>query len=143
MSDEIIEKKKRWLYRYKNNLQKIDRLRNKLIVLTEKIESVKSPNYSGMPRGGTPVTVEELLSDKIDLENRIKRLEDKGIEYRREILEAIDSLDDCRHSDVLEHWFICGESADVIGENIGYSTRYVFSLYAKALLELQIPDLIE
>ena len=78
MHDEIIDKKKRWLYRYRNNQLKIARLQNKLETLENRIISIKSPNYSGMPRGGTPITLDDLLSDKEDIKKRIKRLSSKG-----------------------------------------------------------------
>lgn len=143
MNDDIIEQKKRWLYRYKNNRIKIARLQEKLSTLEARITSIKSPNYSGMPRGGAPITIDDLLSDKLILINRIKRLEDKGTEYRREILEAIDSLENYKHADVLERWFIGGSSVGDIGEAIGYSTTYIFRLYSKALKEIDIPGISE
>ena len=58
-----IERKKRSLKRYKKNIACINRLEDKLKALDARITSVKSPNYSGMPRGGTPITSEDLLSD--------------------------------------------------------------------------------
>ena len=143
MNDDIIEQKKRWLYRYKNNRIKITRLQEKLSTLEARITSIKAPNYSGMPRGGTPITIDDLLSDKLILINRIKRLEDKGTEYRHEILEAIDSLENHKHADVLERWFIGGASVGDIGEAIGYSTTYIFRLYSKALKEIDIPGISE
>ena len=143
MNDEIIDKKKRWLYRYRNNQLKIARLQEKLSTLEVRITSIKSPNYTGMPRGGTPITIDDLLSDKLILINRIKRLEDKGTEYRHEILEAIDSLENYKHADVLERWFIGGSSVGDIGEAIGYSTTYIFRLYSQALKEIDIPGISE
>lgn len=132
------ERKKQWLYRYKNNRDKISRLQDKLITLDNRITSMRSPNYSSMPRGGTPVTIEELLSDKADLEKRIERLKDKGNKYRREIQEAIDNIDSEKYAEVLESWFIGNMSADDIGELMGYSSRYIFMLYSKALKEIKI-----
>ena len=143
MRDEIIEKKKKWLYRYRNNSEKISRIQDKLLTLEARITSIKSPNYSGMPRGSSPVTISDLLSDKEELEKRIERLEETGRKYRREILEAIDTLEDSKHADVLERWFILGYSADQIGEAIGYSTRYIFVLYSDALREIVLPGTTE
>ena len=143
MHDEIIENKKKWLYRYRNNSEKISRLRDKLFTLEARITSLKSPNYSGMPRGSTPITISDLLSDKEELKKRIERLEETGRKYRREILEAIDTLEDSKHAEVLERWFILGSSADQIGEDIGYSTRYIFVLYSDALREIDIPSTSE
>lgn len=133
-----IEKKKRSLKRYKKNLACIDRLEAKYILLSERIESVKSPNYSGMPRGGTPVTIEELLSDKLDLEKRIERLKSKGKKIKAEILEEIDTLEDPRLCEILEAFLIDGLSIDEIAENEGYTPRHVYRLYSEAVNILSI-----
>lgn len=131
-----IKKKKRSLKRYKHNLACIDRLEVKLTLLDERITSVRSPNYSGMPRGGTPVTIEELISDKMDLEKRIQRLKDKGKRLKDHILEEIDSLEDSRYCEVLEAFFIECKSIEKIADDMGYTDRYVYDLYRDAIIEL-------
>ena len=131
-----IKKKKRSLKRYKHNLACIDRLEEKLTLLDDRITTVKSPNYSGMPRGGTPVTIEELISDKGDLEKRIKRLKDKGKRLKDHILEEIDSLEDPRYCEVLEAFFIECKSIETIAEDMGYSDRHIYDLYREGIEEL-------
>lgn len=138
-----IKKKKRSLKRYKVNLACIGRLEEKIILLDERIKSVKSPNYSGMPRGGTPVTVEELLSDKIDLEKRIKRLKEKGKRFKDQILEEIDSLEDPRYCEVLEAFFIDCKTIREIAEDMGYTEVHIYNLYRDAVSELTFSDTLE
>lgn len=135
-----IKKKKRSLKRYKINLACIGRLEEKLTLLDERIKSVKSPNYSGMPRGGTPVSLEELLSDKIDLEKRIKRLKDKGKKLKDQILDEIDSLEDPRYCEVLEAYFIECKTINEIAEDMGYTEVHIYNLYRKAVTELTFSD---
>jgi predicted DNA-binding protein YlxM (UPF0122 family) len=131
-----IKKKKRSLKRYRNNLACIGRLEEKLTLLDKRIKSVRSPNYSGMPRGGTPVTIEELLSDKVDLEKRIDRLKVKNRKVKNQILEEIDSLEDSRYCEILEAYFIDCMSMEDIAEEMGYSTRWAYDLYSEAVEEL-------
>lgn len=131
-----IKRKKRSLKRYRNNLACIGRLEEKLTLLDERIKSVRSPNYSGMPRGGTPVTIEELLSDKVDLEKRIDKLKVKTKKVKDQILEEIDSLEDPRYCEILEAYFIDCMSMDEIAEEMGYSTRWAYDLYSEAVEEL-------
>lgn len=128
-----IKLKKRSLKRYRLNVACVCRLEEKLRLLEARIESVKSPNYSGMPRGGQPVTIAELLSDKIDLEKRIARLKAKGQTYKDEILEEIDSLEDPRYCEVLEAYFIDCKSVDKIADEMGYTDRYIYDLYKEAI----------
>lgn len=138
METQDIKNKKRSLKKYRNNLACINRLEEKLIVLNNRINSVRSPNYSGMPRGGTPVTLEDLISDKTDLERRIKRLKDKGKSYRNQILDEIDTLDDVRYCEVLEGYFIRSMSISEIAEEMGYTDRHVYELYKQGVYELTI-----
>ena len=136
-----IEFKKRSLRRYKKNIACIDRLEEKLALLDERLKSAKSPNLSGMPRGGTPVTTAELLSDKMDLENRIGRLKVKSKKLRDEILDEIDTLEDPRYCEVLESYFIECKSINDIAEDMGYSDRYVYDLYKDAIEELTFTNI--
>lgn len=136
ISRQDIEQKKKFLKRYKKNKNCIARLEEKLDTLTDRIESAKSPNYSGMPRGNNPVDIADLISDKSDLENRIARLKKKGQIFKTEILEAIDSLDDTRYCDVLEGFCIDCKSIDDIAEDMGYSPRWIYDLYNEAIAEL-------
>lgn len=141
MSEEITKNKKAWLRRYLNNRLNVDRLKTKLSLLNQKLFSSRSPNMSGMPRGSNPITEADLIADKIELENRIQRLEDRGKEYRREIITVIDDMTDYKYSDILESWFINGDSPETIAENEGYTVRHIFRLYAEAVEQINIPDL--
>lgn len=138
--DEIqeIEKKKRSLKRYKKNLACIRRLEEKLISLDERITSIRTPNLSGMPRGGTPVTVDELIADKIDLEDRIERLRNKQRDLKKQTLDEIDSLDDVRYCEILEAFFVDCISLEDIAENEGYTVRHVYRLYSEAVTQLAL-----
>ncbi len=133
-----IENKKRFLKRYRKNLNCIVRLEGKLALLETKLGSVRSPNLSGMPRGGVPITDADLIADKIDLENRISRLKEKGKNLKREILEEIDSLDEPRYVAVLEGFFIDCLSMEDIADNEGYTVRHVYSIYHDAVRALTL-----
>lgn len=135
-----IERKKRSLKRYKKNLACIARLNEKLTLLDARIKTIRSPNYSGMPRGGTPVTIDELLSDKIDIEERIKRLKSKSRNLKNEILEEIDSIEDPRYCEVLEAFFIDCIPLEEIAENEGYTVRHIYRLYSEAVTLLALRE---
>lgn len=135
-----IASKKRFLKRYRKNLNCIVRLEEKLALLEIKLNSVRSSNSSGMPRGGDPVTMADLVTDKIDLENRIERLKEKGKRLKAEVLEEIDSLDEPRYVAVLEGFFIDCLSMEDIAENEGYTVRHVYTLYHDAVRALTLNE---
>lgn len=131
--EALRHKKKRSLKRYRKNIGCIERLEKKLVLLDERITSLRSPNLSGMPRGGVPVTIDDLMSDKMDLEDRIKRLKAKSRDLKKSVYEEIDSLEDSRYCEVLEAHFIEGLSFEDIAEEMGYSERHVINLYSEAI----------
>ena len=131
-----LNRKKRFLKRYRKNRALIDRLENKLAVLDDRRYKVKSPTYSDIPKGGVPVTDAELLSDKVEIENRINNLVQKGKILKSEILEKIDELDDPLEVEVLESFFIDCKDLDIIADELGYTTRHISRVYGKAISRL-------
>ncbi|MDR2278907.1 MAG: hypothetical protein LBE23_13705 [Vagococcus sp.] len=92
-----------------------------------------------MPRGGTPFTIEDMLIRKEETENRISNLLTHSWEVRQEIIEKIDQLEDYRHIEVLEQFFIENLTLDEIAEREHYSLRHTIRMYSEALRKLDIP----
>ena len=132
--------KKRFLRRYRKNVLCVSRLEEKLDFLNSRLTSPKAPSLSGMPRGGTPITTSDLIAEKIELEERIARLKEKGKILKSEILEEIDTLEDPRYCEVLEAFFIDGCSLDDIAKKECYTDRHVYRLYSKAITLLTLKD---
>ena len=136
MSDltiQDIDFKKRYLKRYRKNRALISRLQNKIINLDDRIKSIRSPGFSDMPRGGTPITKEDLTAEKVDIERRIERLELKGGNIKNDIIDIIDELEDPRYAEILESFLIdCKDFGDIAEDN-GYSVRHVERLYSEAI----------
>ena len=127
------ESKKRYLKRYRKNRDLIIRLKLKIVNLDDRIKGIRSPGFSDMPRGGTPITKEDMIAEKDEIERRITRLEVKGEKIKNEILEVIDELEDTRYADVLESFLIdCMDFGD-IAEETGYSIRHIERLYGEAI----------
>lgn len=138
--ETLKSRKKRSLKRYRKNLACIERLEKKLALLDDRITGLKSPSLSGMPRGGAPVTIDDLMSDKLDLEDRIKRLKAKSRGLKNAVYEEIDSLEDPIDCEILEAFFIDGLSFDKIAEDLGYSERRVIARYSEAIKILSLSD---
>ena len=140
MDETIKQRKKKWLSRYKRNRIAIQRLKEKVNSLDSKIKTVKTNNLSGMPRGGVPVTIADIIADKQELEERIEKLELKGRQYRREILDAIDDLEDAVLAEILESVFIDGMLIEDVGDELDYNIRHIYRLYARAMEAIQVPE---
>lgn len=132
------ERKKRYLKRYKKNKELISRLENKLVSLNDKIYRIKSPSYSDLPKGVPTVTIDDLISDKAELEARIKRLTLKGKTLKSETLEIIDNVDDPRYAEILESFFIDCKDFSTIADDTGYTERHIIRLYSEAIDSIDI-----
>lgn len=130
--------KRAFLIRYRSIMSSIDRLREKLKTIDERIETIRSPDLSGMPRGGTGKGTYDLIDEKCDLEKRIERLTSRSKIYKDEITEKIDELEDVRYIDVCELYFIDCLTFDDIAIQLGYSERHVRRLYSEAIDMIEI-----
>lgn len=108
-------------------------LRKRLVSLSSRIEGLKSPGISDMPRGGEHKSKEDLIAEKVDIERRIGRLEAKGKQLRIETLDLIDNLDNFHEAEVLERYLIDCEDFDVIADDMKFSERHVVRLYTSAV----------
>lgn len=133
--------RRRYLKRYKKIKFKISILNERLYVLNEKINKIKSPNFSGMPKGGgTHISMAELISDKIELEQRIKSQREKARIIRGQIIRTIDDLEDPLQAEVLESFFIDGDTIEEIASDLGYTPRYIAKIYSQGINNVNIND---
>ena len=139
MSEGNKAKKKEWLNRYKRNRLAVLRLKNKVQEIDNRMNTVKTSHLSGMPRGGQPKTIADYVAEKSELESRINKLDLKGREFRREILDAIDNMEEVVQAEILELLFISGLTLEAISDELGYNIRHTYRLYAKALEAIKIP----
>lgn len=130
--------KKSFLKRYTRIQKRIERLEYKLFMLDEKLYTVKNASISDLPRGGQPVTIDDILIRKEETEERINQLVMRSIGIRSEIYDVIDQLEDYRHVEVLEHFFIDDMSIEAIADKTGYTVRHTIRFYTKAIELLDI-----
>lgn len=138
INDDEYEKKKRYLKRYRKNQELIRRLNDKIRSYDDRLSGLRSPTISDMPRGSKPIDKADILSDKLETEERITRLKAKGSVYRSEILNCIDKLDDVRQAEVLEMFCIDCMSISDISEELGYTERWIASIYSEAISAIDI-----
>lgn len=129
---------KYYLKRYKKNREMIKWLRKRLVSLSSRIEGLKSPGISDMPRGGERKSKEDLIAEKVDIERRIGRLEAKGQQLRTETLDLIDNLDNFHEAEVLERYLIDCEEFDEIADDMKFSERHVVRLYTSAVGKITV-----
>lgn len=130
---EGVRQNKKFLSRYRRYMQRVEKLENKLFQIDCDLQGLKTKNITDMPRGGHPLTTDDLLAKKEELEHRINNLVLKSKQIKFEIFDCIDSLEDDRFAEVLECYFIDRMSLEDIADRKGYSLRHVGYLYAKGI----------
>lgn len=140
ISKDELERRKKFMKRYRRNAALVKRLELRVQAKQNQITKVKTSNYSAMPRGGQPVELSDLISDRDELDERVKRLKAKGRVLRQEIAEKIDELDDPRLADVLEYYCLDCMTIESIAEEMGYTSRHVYELYTNAFSYISLED---
>ena len=106
--------------------------------LFERVESVRSPRLTGMPRGGHSdwtASVDRLIDLCHDIDAEIREL----CRIKREVNEAIDSVEDMRMRRVLELRYRNYMTWEQIAAERGYEVRHVHRLHGEALLHVKRP----
>lgn len=132
--------KKQYLKRYLRIGKKIESLEEKLFRIDAQLTSVPTKKLSDMPRGAQPVTMADMVADKLETQDRINRLCVEREAVRKEILAAIDTLEDAHQVEVLERFFLEGETLENIAKEIGYTPRHTIRLYTNGIALLLIDE---
>jgi RNA polymerase sigma factor (sigma-70 family) len=82
-----------------------------------------------MPRGGQPITMESLVAEKIELQERINAKNSR----RRAILESIENMRSERDRRVLKLHFVDNMTHEQVAERINYSVTQTRRYYNEAL----------
>ena len=101
----------------------------RLARLDARLYSPGAVKISDMPRGGQAVTMESLVSEKIELQDRINAKNSR----RRAIYDAIESMRSERDRMILKLHFIDGLTHEAAAERINYSVTQTRRYYETAL----------
>ena len=124
-------------------MTRIEKLEDKLFNIECDMQGVKTRNITEMPKGGKPLTMDDLLIKKEETEHRIQFLINKSREIRLEIYDCIDQLEDDRFAEVLEYYFIDCLTFEDIADKKCYSVRHVGYLYGRGLDVVPVPSVKE
>lgn len=102
------------------------------------LTSPRTAQLTGMPRGGGGDWTNALIAIS-DLSNAIAREIMDLCRIKREVIEAIDSVEDVHLRRILELRYRLYHSWDAIAKETGYTIRNVYELHGKALLRVKVP----
>lgn len=124
---------KKVLIQYKKAIYMVRDLSDQIAEQDSKMKTIKSPNYNGMPRGGTPYTLDDAIADKEELISRKLKFE-RIAKQKKEIVQTyIDTVMSVRHNRFLTLYYIKLYDVPEIAQREGYTERHVWRIYQEAL----------
>ena len=134
------EKKKEYLWRYREHVQRINRIESEL----EEIRIMKIyPSMSigdGMPHG---TNNDDLSSYAAVLDKKERELlKEKYLRVKEfiEISKCINNVTNQKESDVLFYRYIKGLDWWQVAEKMNYTERWIHKLHGKALEHIEVPN---
>ena len=121
-----------------NVVKRIDRLIGERDALWARMETVRSPVISDMPKGGRGRDWTDTVDALVDLCGDIDREIRELCRVKREVIDAIDAVEDMRLRRVLELRYRSYMSWEAIAEELGYDIRWVYRLHGMALRCIEI-----
>lgn len=108
----------------------------------ERLESLltspRTAKLTGMPRGGGGDWTNAVIAVS-DLNAVIVGEIETLCRIKREVIEAIDAVEDARYKQLLELRYRCYMPWESIAAEMGYTLRNVHELHGKALQRVRVP----
>ena len=134
MTEQERNAKIKYLESYKWLNAEIEDDEERLARLDARLYSPGAVKISDMPRGGQPVTMESLLIQKQELQDKIN----SKCAKRKEIVDSIERMTNPRDRMILKSRFVDGLTHDEVAEKISYSNMQVRRFYEDALERFEI-----
>ena len=134
------ENKIQYLNLYKELKEQITESNEEIEILDTKLQSIKGLTISDMPRGGgSHVTMEDLISDKIELEKQLEDILKRIDSIKLEITKSIfDGLEDPNEQKVLYDFYIECKNINKIGKELNLTFKEVKSIFDSAIDNIKI-----
>lgn len=135
---ELFEINKAYLIRYRKKKALIRSLVQRYNERKARTESIQSKQLTFTPGGGTPVTLDDRLIKLENLAERINQYQDEARAIRNEICSKLDMLENVKQSEVLELYFIDELTLESVADEMTYSLRQIYRLYADGVRSVEI-----
>lgn len=129
MTEQERDAKIKFLESYKWLNGEIEDDEERLARLDARLYTPGAIKISDMPKGGQPITMESLVAEKMELQERINA----KCQERKKILDAIERMTNARDRMILKCRFVDDLTHDEVAEKINYSNMQTRRYYEAAL----------
>ena len=92
----------------------------------------RNPNRDGS-------AASDIIAKIVDLQTEINNDIDHLVDLKRELVEAIKSVDDTEYKILLELRHLCFKTWEQIAVEMNYQVRNIYTLHNKALKKVAVP----
>ncbi len=136
------EKKKEYLWRYRDSVRMISRIESELVEIRG-MRLGRAITYNGLPSGAGQSDLSDYAAELDRMERDLVNERYNRIKLYMDISGRIKKLKNQNESDVLFYRYVKGLDWWEVAEKIKYSERQVHRFHGKALAHLQIPKEIK
>ncbi|KRL40720.1 hypothetical protein FD45_GL001364 [Liquorilactobacillus nagelii DSM 13675] len=119
-------------------MNKVDRWEEKLYRLDSRINSIQSPALKAEPGSSIKITLDDLLIQKKEIEERINNFLKDARKLRTEIENALDKLENNNEARVLDLYFLEGITLHDISKLMTFSERHIIRLYVSGVRKTKL-----
>lgn len=128
------EEVKKVLSQYRRVMSMIRDMELKIEYIDKCMTSAKSGKITGMPRGGTPITMEDMVAKKDEYICRKKRYEVIANQKKEIVQSYIDTVFSPRHNEVLTLYYAEAKTIEEIAKEIPCTVRHALRLRKEGVL---------
>ncbi|MFT9269689.1 ECF-type sigma factor [Liquorilactobacillus nagelii] len=137
-NDDVFRMNKGYLIKYRIIMNKVDRWEEKLYRLDSRINSIQSPALKAEPGSSIKITLDDLLIQKKEIEERINNFLKDARKLRTEIENALDKLENNNEARVLDLYFLEGITLHDISKLMTFSERHIIRLYVSGVRKTKL-----
>ena len=138
-----------------NNIEKADKFLSKAKIIDKRIETKKrmldmhrdtaekcTSALSDMPKSMRAYSsnTEAGVCKMFDIEREFLKQLDRLMSLKKEIIDAINTIDNIEYQLILENYYICNMTWKEVAKEMSYSERQLYRLRDKALAEVKVPE---
>lgn len=127
----------------KQHLRQLRQINKRIDTQLEQVEQLRAmaekitTNHDHAKARGRHDKMAETVAKMVDLQQKINDDIDKYIDLKADILQGINKIEHADYWQVLTLRYQNYQSWDSIAETMGYTTRWIFTLHGRALVEFQ------
>lgn len=130
---------KQYLQQYRRCKKRLRRLQEQIAELNDLVDGLSAPQVDGdrVQSSHDPDRMGEVIARKSDLEEELMVEIGNTLDMLNEIEATINAIKNVDYQTLLQKRYIRLETWEVIAEDMHYTSRWLFTMHGRALIEVE------